>query len=83
LSLKCCFGGVVGVGVVVVIIDIVMLSVVILLSPTPVLLGPSGVTRVLGAWHPPSPGLRGINENYSGGALTPPVMSSEKKNSLA
>jgi hypothetical protein len=61
LSLKCCFGGVVGVGVVVVIIDIVMLSVVILLSPTPVLLGPSGVTRVLGAWHPPSPGLPGIN----------------------
>jgi hypothetical protein len=30
--------------------------------------------------HPPSTGLPESMENYSGGALTPPVMSSKKKN---
>jgi hypothetical protein len=29
--------------------------------------------------HPPSTGLPESMENYSGGALTPPVMSSKKK----
>jgi hypothetical protein len=32
--------------------------------------------------HPPSTGLPESMENYSGGALTPPVMSSKKNWSL-